>query len=192
MMEDAQKIHWYHFDDARLFSFSSWLPAEEAETLSRQGFVYMGTNRLVFCCACMKQHDVSDASRARHDHEMQEKSCYLLRLSVVTKDGRKTLTTGIRKGADKRMLTMIDEQLQFLSGPARLATYNTMDIDLARTLADNGFASKLIGLESECTYCKFRVSNFAIGHDDVARLHAENSPHCVFVEQKEPDTVDLK
>ena len=175
------KLHWYHYDDNRLASFASWLPAEESPTLSRFGFVYMGKRRSVFCCGCLEQMTVGDALLARAEHVTTHPGCFLHQFSMVTPTGVRTLTTGLVRGVDARLRHLIDDDIRRTNEKLRMKTYHDQGSKLFQAMARNGFASRRCGFESECTYCRFPLSNYGLDEDDIKALHTQSSPYCMFV-----------
>ena len=183
------KIHWFHYDGARHFSFNSWSTDAEAEKLANDGFFYMGRGRDVICCGCGEVLTVTDADKTREDHAAQAVTCHLYRFKINTPSGPARVTVSVRDGTDSNLRRLIEADALQKSINRRYLTYTYRDDNPSfyRKLAINGFASSGCGVQSECTYCHFFVTHL-VDPSESQQSHATHSPDCIFI--KPLDEID--
>lgn len=190
-LTSADVLHWFHYDDARSFSFNSWMPKKEANLLSESGFYYIGDMRKVTCVGCNQTFSVKDVNTLKSDHASKSPRCNLYRLSIVTSGGLTKLTAPLKKGIDRSVALLIDDDTLMKCVEARFNSYlfRYECPPFYKKLADNGFRAVATQEASVCTYCRFWASHHHVTADDIVADHAEKSSHCKFVTKRDQDDI---
>jgi hypothetical protein len=122
MMSSSSNIHWFHHNNARLFSFISWCGSyEEGKCLSDQGFYYFGMGRTVSCIGCGTCLAVEKSENLRVVHQVSNPGCMLypykygttnllLPLPDDSKVRRSAWMEALRNNAELRKATIGEEK----------------------------------------------------------------------------------